>query len=88
VKLKVKVVPGSSRDCIVGWLGDELKIRISAAPEKGKANKAVIKLLEKALAVPKGSINLDSGSTNPHKIFSIDESINGDIIKARLKNFE
>jgi uncharacterized protein (TIGR00251 family) len=88
VKLKVKVVPGSSKNSIDGWLGNELKIRISAAPEKGRANKAVIKLLEKALAIPKGSISLHSGATNPHKIFTIDETIDGDIIKSRLNNLD
>jgi uncharacterized protein (TIGR00251 family) len=38
----VKVVPGSSRDQIMGWLGDPLKIKVTAPPEKGKANEAVV----------------------------------------------
>ena len=36
--LKVKVVPGSSRNQIVGWLGESLKIKARAPPEQGQAS--------------------------------------------------
>jgi len=71
VKLKIKVIPSSSKDCIAGWLQDTLKVKVKAPPEKGKANKAVIKMLEKSLALPKGSVNIASGSTSCHKIIEI-----------------
>ena len=45
VMIAVKVVPGSSRDKVAGALGDCLKITTSAAPEKGRANAAVAKIL-------------------------------------------
>ncbi|MFM7075771.1 MAG: DUF167 domain-containing protein, partial [Planctomycetaceae bacterium] len=50
-RLEVKVVPGSSRDQIVGWLGDALKIKVTAPPEKGKANERVVELLAGALGI-------------------------------------
>jgi uncharacterized protein (TIGR00251 family) len=67
VKLQVKVIPASSNDCIAGWLEDTLKIKVKAPAEKGKANKAVIKVLEKSLALAKGSVIIESGLTSCRK---------------------
>ena len=63
--LPVKVVPGSSRDRIVGVLGGSLKVATSAAAEKGKANAAVAKLLARALGVDARSVELISSPSNP-----------------------
>ena len=69
--VSVKVVPGSSRDRIVGLLGDALKVATSAAPEKGKANAAVAGILAEALGVEKRSVELISSPSNPCKEFRI-----------------
>ncbi len=71
VELAVKVVPGASRDRIVGPLGDALKIQVSAAPEKGKANVAVIKLIAERLGISPRSISVIRGETNPRKVLAI-----------------
>ena len=81
--LKVKVVPGSSRTRIDGWLGDSLKIRVTAQPEKGRANEAVRAVLAEALAIPKSEISLSSGSSSARKIFKINE-LSDEEINARL----
>ena len=81
--LKVKVVPGSSRTRIDGWLGDSLKIRVTAQPEKGRANEAVRAVLAGALAIPKSEISLSSGGSSVRKIFKINELLD-DEIHARL----
>jgi len=44
-------VPGASRSAIVGLLGDRLKVRVAAPPEKGAANRAVVDLLRTWLDV-------------------------------------
>ncbi len=67
----VKVVPGSSRERIVGVLGDALKIATSAPPEKGRANAAVVKILAKALAIDARSVELVSGAASPRKEFRV-----------------
>lgn len=70
--LKVKVVPGASRSEIAGWLDDRLKVRVSAAPEKGKANRAVVDLLSKALGISSHKIHISAGSQSPRKTVEID----------------
>ena len=69
--IAVKAVPGSSRDKIVGVLGDCLKVTASAAPEKGKANAAIAAILAKALGVDKRSVEIIAGQTSPRKEFRI-----------------
>jgi len=34
VKLKIKVIPSSSKDCIAGWLQDTLKVKVKATAGK------------------------------------------------------
>ena len=71
MKLQIKVIPSSSRDCIAGWLEDTLKVKVKAPPDKGKANKSVIQILEKSLELRKGSVTIESGLTSSVKIIEI-----------------
>ncbi len=57
----VKVVPGSSRTALCGLLDDMVKIKVSAAPEKGKANKCLVDFLAKQLGVKKNAVSIISG---------------------------
>lgn len=63
----VKVVPGSSRTTVCGLLDEMVKIKISAAPEKGKANKCLLDFLVKQLDVKKNAVKIVSGKGNPVK---------------------
>ncbi|MFZ0035166.1 MAG: DUF167 domain-containing protein [Sedimentisphaerales bacterium] len=67
VVFSAKIVPGSSRTCISSLLGDMLKIKISAPPEKGKANQCLVRFLAEQLGVQKNTISIISGQTNPIK---------------------
>lgn len=69
--IRLKVVPSSSRDQIVGWLGDSLKIKVAAPPEKGKANQAVIQLLARTMGIEPSAIRVVSGESTPNKIVEI-----------------
>lgn len=65
--LPVKVVPGSSRTRLAGLLGDALKINIAAAPEKGKANKELVRFLADFFELPKSVISVANGEHNVRK---------------------
>jgi uncharacterized protein len=67
ISLSVKVVPGASRDRIVGELGDALKIAVSKPPQGGAANDAVIALLSEALGLSRGSVTITRGHSNSRK---------------------
>jgi hypothetical protein len=70
-RLNVKVVPGSSRDQIVGWLGDALKIKVMAPPEKGRANEAVVEILAEKLGISTDDIEVVSGHSSTSKVIAI-----------------
>lgn len=65
--LKVVVVPGSSKNKIVGLHGDRLKIKIQAPPVDGKANLAIIDFLAKTLKIKKMSLSIVRGETSKSK---------------------
>jgi uncharacterized protein len=69
--IAVKVVPGSSRDKVVGVLGDCLKITTAVAAEKGRANAAVLRTLARALGTDRKAVSLRSGQTHPRKEFLV-----------------
>lgn len=68
VLLSLRVLPGSRKEGILGVHGDRLKVAVHAAPEKGKANDAVIELLAEALALRKNQVVLQQGATSQNKV--------------------
>ena len=68
VVLTLKVVPKASRDEIVGLLDDgALKVKVTAAPDRGKANAAVCEILADAFGVPKRNVEILRGETSHTK---------------------
>jgi uncharacterized protein (TIGR00251 family) len=87
MKLAIKVVPGASRDAVVGWLGDTLKVCVHVPPEKGKANKAVEVIISKALGLSKNCARIIKGHTSARKVIEID-GLSETEVKARLTSAE
>ncbi len=57
---------------MAGWREGELRVKVTAPPEDGKANSAVCKLLGKRLGVPKSAVRVVRGETARHKQVEID----------------
>ncbi|TFB08859.1 YggU family protein [Candidatus Atribacteria bacterium MT.SAG.1] len=69
--IKVKIVPGSSKNKIVGVYNDALKITITTPPVEGKANKKCITYLAKYFNVAKSKVEIISGQTSKNKLIKI-----------------
>jgi uncharacterized protein YggU (UPF0235/DUF167 family) len=59
-----------------------LRLRVAAAPDKGKANAAAIALLAKALGVPKSTLEITAGHTA--RLKTVDVTGDGEMLAARL----
>ena len=82
-RFAVKVVPGSSRNRIVGTLGQNLKVAIASPPEKGAANTSLLKLLAQYLNLRPAQIQIISGQTKPRKQILI-RSLNASQLRNHL----
>ena len=83
VILRVQVQPRASRDEVMGPHGDGLKIRITAAPVAGAANKHLLKFLAKKLRVARSQISITSGATSRAKSIAI-QGISAEEVRQRL----
>lgn len=66
--MRLRVTPGAGRAAVVGRHGDGWKVRVTAAPENGRANEAVLRLLAEALSLPRQALTLVSGHGGRDKI--------------------
>jgi uncharacterized protein len=65
--LRLRVKPGARADAILGVYGDALKLSVKEAPERGKANEAVRRLLADRLGLPLAAVSITSGETSQEK---------------------
>ncbi|SDH42242.1 DUF167 domain-containing protein [Alloyangia pacifica] len=69
--LELRVTPKASRNEIREEEG-QIRVYVTTVPENGKANEAVVKLLSKALGVPKSRLTLVRGATSRDKAFRVE----------------
>jgi uncharacterized protein len=71
MRIKVKVKPNAHENVIKEIQKDYFEIKVTAPPEKGKANEKVIEMLSKHFKVPKSRIEIISGAAYREKVISI-----------------
>jgi hypothetical protein len=67
----VRVTPGASRDALLGWQGDVLRLSVAAPAQRGKANEAALRLLAAALGLPRERLRIVRGHTSRQKVIAI-----------------
>jgi hypothetical protein len=72
MRLAVHVQPRASRNAIVGWHGEALKVALTAPPVDGEANAALQAYLAKALGLKKAQVSLANGQSSRHKLMDLD----------------
>ncbi len=81
VLVPVRAHAGASRDGIAGEHAGSLKVTVTKAPERGRANEAIAEVLAKALGVRKSAVKLVSGEASREKVFRVEgvsaEAVNG-----------
>jgi uncharacterized protein (TIGR00251 family) len=85
VILAVRAQAGSKRDEIRGVQDGSLKVSVTQAPEKGKANKAIRKLLAKSLELKISQIELIAGETATQKKFLL-KNTDPETMKTKIIN--
>jgi len=69
--IKVKVFPNSKKEEVIKRSEDSFEVKVKAKPEKGMANKEVVKLLSVYFKIPESKIRLIKGFKERNKIFEI-----------------
>ena len=81
--LTIKVQPGASKDRVVGRIGEEWKVTLTAPPVEGRANRACIDFLARLLGIPCSRVHLVGGRTSRRKLIRV-EGLSSDEIDGRL----
>jgi|AP95_1055475.scaffolds.fasta_scaffold764496_1 uncharacterized protein (TIGR00251 family) len=72
MRTAVRVVPKARRNAVKVADDGSLRVRVTAAPEDGKANEALVSLLSKQLQVPKFSVRVVRGHRARDKVVEVD----------------
>jgi uncharacterized protein (TIGR00251 family) len=82
--IRVRLSPKSQKGLVVGWMDDgALKVKVLAAPEAGRANIELLRVVAEHLRIPVRHVSLESGSSSTTKILKI-QGLNDEEVKRRI----
>lgn len=84
VILPVQAQPGARKNGITGHHAGRLKVAVTQAPEKGKANKALVQVLAEQLGLTRSQITLVAGETSSQKKFLV-QGVTAAELQSRLE---
>jgi uncharacterized protein (TIGR00251 family) len=84
-RVRVRLSPGARRSQIVGRHGGAWRVRVAAAPERGRANDALVELLAEALGLPRSCVRVVGGQTSRSKVVEV-EGLDSAEVARRLES--
>lgn len=86
VFFRARVVPRASRDEVAGVQGEALRVRLTAPPVEGAANRALADFLARQLGVRRSQVHIISGEASRDKVVAV-EGLQAEEVQARLLGF-
>jgi len=84
VSFQVRVIPGASKNEVAGIQDGALKVRLTAPPVEGKANRACVEFLSGLLGLRRSALAITSGEKSRKKTVSVTGLARGEL-EERLK---
>lgn len=79
--VRVLVQPGARRPAILGRHGDELRVRVAAPPERGRANAEVVRAVAAALGVATDAVVVGRGASGRHKELVVTDGARPEVVR-------
>jgi uncharacterized protein len=81
--LKIRLTPRGSKNEILGWEGDTLRVKVTSPPVEGAANKACVEFIAERLGVKRNQVSIVSGDKSREKILRI-SGLSQDDVRFRI----
>lgn len=83
-KISLRVYPNATRNEVIGFAEGVLRVKISAPPVKGKANRELLAFLSQLLGISQGALTITKGHTSRSKIVAVDGLGQEELLKRLL----
>ena len=81
--IEIHLQPGAKRNEIVGFREGVLYVKVTALPQKGQANRALLELMAQMLGIPKGAVDIIRGQSSRNKVIAV-QGLTGDEVEEIL----